>query len=494
MDAQGRDKLDSPTMTKGTVTPNVFGRILIFGRVGSGKATVANKIAGKDLLEVSGSVKSALRQPQIRQCDMDSTAVTAGSVSYHFDVFDTEIPKLDSKVKLNCDKPRFCEEIHSVIFVISRNTSTNEDFEKFAPLLKCLPPELSAHSFLVVTGCEKDLLSEGYIQEYKTSLEGAAMASSLLKYCHKRLVYVGFPSAAEMLPSLYAQFKFVVKNSQDELRAMVRESGKKLLQSEQRTTHDVHLVQEESLDPEIIKSYDIIVESDVNLANEDTQQFRHKPLSSASALQRNIRRVLIFGRVGTGKSTIANSIMHQNCFTVNKSMQSLVRNPQIRVARADFEDITCHFALFDTNLPHLPMYVKDICDKPPFLEGINLILFVMNRNYTTGEDFEKFMPILKCLPKEISAHSILVVTGCEKDLLSKEQMEEYQTKLNASEKAKDLLRYCRKGQVFVGFPNEDETAPVLYAQYAPQVQECKKILRNLIRESPLMQFLRVHLK
>ena len=222
-----------------------------------------------------------------------------------------------------------------------------------------------------------------------------------------------------------------------------------------------------------------------------------------------IRRcVVILGKSGAGKSTIANHLVGHDPLSsseppfqvpkeVSQSGPSEIKHKVVRLMQGNISyEITVvdTIGFFNTEitttidviLDKFKTYMKDI-------DGINIALFVMKKGHFTHEEQSVFAFFNRY--HEISSFSALAITGCEND--DTESQAEFVKELKV-DNIRHIAAQMKKGIYPVGFPPIDRMLPMLRNVYLPQMMEDRCTLQNLIIQADkflstkkLMQFLRI---
>jgi hypothetical protein len=216
--------------------------------------------------------------------------------------------------------------------------------------------------------------------------------------------------------------------------------------------------------------------------------------ASADVTVTRTRTIVILGKVGMGKATIANKIAGTTVFPVLSPVESMVREPGQREKGCfqpsvpttklyrDSKLINLRFMLFDTRSSdkNQTLFRRE-CEENLADKGVNLIMFVLNEKTLTHEDTDLMDDVVKHLQKEkVAGSSVLVLTGCEQ--LGKEARQEYHKKLHESKLTKNIANFVSQ-ELLVGFPDEMTTSPLFMQQYQEAVEEDTQNLRDLVLKS-----------
>lgn len=218
--------------------------------------------------------------------------------------------------------------------------------------------------------------------------------------------------------------------------------------------------------------------------NKTAAEFSH----SGNRTNLDSRTVLIVGKTGVGKATIANKILGGECFQVSASVESVTKSADIRVyppglVKSDRE-YNYAFKLIDTvgvsyklNQDQINAAIESFIQSRP--HGIHLILFVFKNGRFTREDQAAFNFFITCkFAKEISLISALVITCCEG--LDDTARQQIKCDLMSDPSTSKIAEFMQKKIYTVGFPNTDVVKPELRMIYEESIKADKSTLKNLL--------------
>ena len=207
------------------------------------------------------------------------------------------------------------------------------------------------------------------------------------------------------------------------------------------------------------------------------------------------RCVVVLGKSGAGKSTVANILMGHDPmspespqFSVSEKVFASVTR-EVSAAKTEFWRNNTKYVmtvidtvgLFDTEavgndevLEKIEEYFKNN------IIGVNLILFVLKKNRFTEEEKMVFSFIGSKLVKEICPISALVITGCEADI--PEAREDMLKEFRSGPNSKETARQMKKGMFPVGFPPLKSMLPALQPALKPVIENDRNSLLDLVVE------------
>ncbi|XP_020911055.1 immune-associated nucleotide-binding protein 3 [Exaiptasia diaphana] len=210
------------------------------------------------------------------------------------------------------------------------------------------------------------------------------------------------------------------------------------------------------------------------------------------------RNVIVIGKTGTGKSTVANKIAGYGNFDVFHTSQSgtpkvshcetTMDDPETNV-RYDFKVIDT-IGLFDHRLSlyhkimnkeimdRIKVYLNDVIP-----EGITLVMFVFRKGRFTQEEEDTFNYITENFRNDISEISTLVITNCEND--DDEGRQDIIEDFTKSQRA--TANFMKKGIHAVGFPDIQKVKQKLRAAFQEDIEKDTEKLRDLVKKADEMR-------
>lgn len=187
------------------------------------------------------------------------------------------------------------------------------------------------------------------------------------------------------------------------------------------------------------------------------------------------RNIIILGRTGTGKKTIANQIVNRDALAIDSHMASLTREAgDFRCDEVDPKrKVHYNINILDTLGPYsstisTSKIVNYIMEYPSRegREGVNLVLFTFRKGVYEDNECKIFKKIIENrIGEEIRNISALVITGCE--TLDEEERTRLINELKEDDSTKTIAEFMGKGIFPVGFPLLQDVKETLK-------EECKK--------------------
>ena len=206
-------------------------------------------------------------------------------------------------------------------------------------------------------------------------------------------------------------------------------------------------------------------------------------MAEVKALEK--RNVVVVGKTGGGKSTVANKILGQVKFAVKNVAASVTLKVEAHCCCLDDESSPTVYSfkvidtvgLFDTKVTNVAAvkkmknFFQNECP-----EGVNLVLFVCRKGRFTEEERSTFDYIMKHFRKQISDFSALVFTHCETESDSANQ----EFLISFEKEASDIVSFMKKGIYMVGFPDVSKMKLRIKEAMEEEVKEQAEMLRKVV--------------
>ena len=218
------------------------------------------------------------------------------------------------------------------------------------------------------------------------------------------------------------------------------------------------------------------------------------------------RNVLVIGKTGCGKSTVANKILCKDddarIFDVQPSYQAVTTRIANQISRIRMGSTIYEINMIDTigfsdtrksGAKSDDMIMKEIKkemqDRAP--EGINLLIFVFKHGRFTNEERVVFDKIQKNFSHLINKISLLLITNCE--TLGEEAREKVIDDFRSDPLTKDFAKMMLKGIFTVGFPDTKGVKPVFKQEIVQSMKDDISPVHKLIANAS-SRFLQYELK
>ena len=200
------------------------------------------------------------------------------------------------------------------------------------------------------------------------------------------------------------------------------------------------------------------------------------------------RNVVVVGKTGGGKSTVANKVLGLEKFAIKNVANSVTSEVEAHCStfydqssrtRYNFKVIDT-IGVFDTKQKNDDVIAKIKTffrkDSP---EGINLVLFVFRKGRFTDEERRTFDYIIGNFSDQISDFSALVLTCCEG------QTDAANQEFHASfeEEASDIVSFMKRGIYMVGFPDISKIKPEMKQVMEEETKEKAEMLRKVVMKA-----------
>ena len=200
------------------------------------------------------------------------------------------------------------------------------------------------------------------------------------------------------------------------------------------------------------------------------------------------RNVVVVGKSGAGKSTVANKVLGLEKFAVKNIVNSLTSQVEARCSTFYDESSRTRFnfkvidtvGLFDPTKSNIDLMTKIKTffqsDSP---KGVNLVLFVSRKGRFTIEERHTFDYIIHNFSNEISEFSALIFTCC--DGQSDTANQEFLASFEREESS--IASFMKKGIYTVGFPSVSNMKPRMKEVMEEEIKQQTEMLRKLVMEA-----------
>ena len=196
--------------------------IIILGRTGTGKKTIANKLLGDERFQVDSAMTSVTRK--IRSMKAEE------NVHYNIKIVDTLGPyseKIDQEwlfkeIHQHCTGD--CDEIHLILFTFRYGVYEQREIDIVTAICEHFQDQIPKISALVITGCES--LDEEGRRSLKDELRTEIITRRVVQLMHKGIFPVGFPNLKDIKPAFKEEYELVTDSDTNHLKELVSEASK----------------------------------------------------------------------------------------------------------------------------------------------------------------------------------------------------------------------------------------------------------------------------
>ena len=206
------------------------------------------------------------------------------------------------------------------------------------------------------------------------------------------------------------------------------------------------------------------------------------------------RNILIIGKTGAGKASIANAILDSNVFNVGTAIQSSTRKSDdtVTVKERPAGGYNYKIALVDTvgvrdnQGRRLNQQIeKRISEALKRFVSLSMIILVFKLERFTPQERESFQNVISVLKssfKDPSSITALVVTNCEqKDSQAKEEIRRDLALYGTA--TAEVVQFAQKGTFLVGLPKISEIPLALKQHYEQSVKDDEQRLKELAKKA-----------
>ncbi len=204
-----------------------------------------------------------------------------------------------------------------------------------------------------------------------------------------------------------------------------------------------------------------------------------------------VRNILIIGKTGSGKASIANAILSSNVFHVGTAIQSTTRECDDTIKTIEVGQYAYTIALVDTvgvrdDQQHEQIQTR-MREALKSFESLSMILLVFKLERFTPQEkvsFQEVVSVLTSRFNNVSAITALIVTCCEqKDDQARNLIRE---NLAMHDTAK-VVQFAQKGTFLVGLPKLSEVPPEIKQIIELKINSDEQQLQDLAKQASMKE-------
>ncbi len=203
------------------------------------------------------------------------------------------------------------------------------------------------------------------------------------------------------------------------------------------------------------------------------------------------RGVIVVGKVGVGKSTVANMIVqNDDRFKVSSEVHTQ-QCSHCEVEIFEGESLYRMRVMDSVGLSNTGLITNDEAItalknylQNYFKDGINLIIFVLQEGHFTPEDKKTFEFIRSKFGEDTSVMSALVITNC--DMMDEDARRALITEFRSNEVTKPIAEFMEAGIYTVGFPSKEGASRFpdqVKSNFEESIAKDKEKLWDLVKQS-----------
>ena len=203
--------------------------VLILGKIGVGKSTIANQIFGRVVFPVRPSMEAMTRTSKELLCQNCIVPLSDTEMNVTIKIVDTTGQFATTQYAAR-DLISACNgQVHLICFV-TQNGVIITDAEKRAmkDIIRILNHHIDDHRLqhvlaLIITNCEglDKKARDGVIKDFKLGKDTEGIAAAM----HNRIYTVGFPNTDKVIPALKDAYKEEIANDRKKLHELIIQSN-----------------------------------------------------------------------------------------------------------------------------------------------------------------------------------------------------------------------------------------------------------------------------
>lgn len=188
-------------------------------------------------------------------------------------------------------------------------------------------------------------------------------------------------------------------------------------------------------------------------------------------MEKNVRNVVILGKVGTGKKTLGNRIAGKDIF------QTKGASGDVHYQERETRDTVYHILTVDTE-GKMTGYFDPLPSIKHSFQTIHLIIFVIAYGRYTDESHSSLIRVVNSLDSRAKSFSALVITHCEG--ITDEERQGIADDFKNDPRSSQVAAFVGKGIYTVGFPDNTKLSSHLKQVYQHEIGEYETTLRQLV--------------
>lgn len=238
--------------------------------------------------------------------------------------------------------------------------------------------------------------------------------------------------------------------------------------------------------------------------SQNVSERRVENIPSATAIcakVSKVRNIIILGKTGAGKASVANAILGEDKFTIGETVESFTRRRrdlEIVTHKPNGKDYEYRVKIIDTAEVYnretsqsvFTADLKQVFDNPHFRDGISLVLFVYKHGRLTEQEITAFDSAISRLGKNLSRVSALIVTCCEQK--GEKARARIVKDIEESALTSKLAKFAEKGIIPVGLPRLADIDEDIRPLIEDNVRKDKCTLKKLAESASEMQCINLH--
>ncbi|KAF3837257.1 hypothetical protein F7725_004721 [Dissostichus mawsoni] len=441
-------------------------RIVILGKTGAGKSSVANTIFGKKLFKTNNTANS-----ETRKCQAETKTISGRSITLIDTpgLFDTD----KSEKELNPEIVRcftdFAPGPHAYLILLKVEKFTEHEEAVIAKISQIFSEEVFKYATVLFT--HGDQLDEG--QTVEEFFHQNQLARDLLKECGGRCHVIDNKYWKDNQQEEYRSNQFQVK----ELLKTIDE----IIESNEGSCHTNEMLQ--AVEKQIQQEEELIRQSSGTMTREEVREqakdtvFKRLMIKLAGIKTESNWRIVMLGKTGVGKSSVANTIFGEQLFKTNCTADSETTKCQAETKSVHGRSITLidtpGFFNTDESEELKTEIVRCITD---FAPGPHAFLIVLEVKKSTEQDQAVITKIKQYFSEEVLKYTTVLFThGDQLDVGQTVEEVFHQNQL-----VKELVKKCGGRCHVLDNKYWEKNQPDEYRSNQFQVKELLKTIDEMV--------------
>ncbi|KAK9524913.1 hypothetical protein VZT92_017273 [Zoarces viviparus] len=375
-------------------------RIVILGKTGVGKSSVANTMFGEERFKIGNTVNSETSKCRA-ETSVDGRDITVIDTP---GLFDTDRPEEDLKSEIVKCIIEFSPGPHAFLIMFKVERFTDQEQAVITKINQYFSEEVFKYATVLFT--HGDQLKEQ--QTIEDFVRDNKLVSDLVKKCGGRCHVIDNKYWKNNQQDEYRSNQFQVKELLNTIDQMIEANKGSYYTNETLQAVEAEIRQEEE---HIRQSPGDMSEIAIReKAKDKVSESLWSKLSGLSAVSN--RRIFILGRTGVGKGSAANTIFGEERFTIGQTLNSETSECRAETKSVDGRNITVIDTpgLFDTDRPEEELNSEIVKCITEFAPGPHAFLIVFKVERFTDQEQAVITKINQYFSEEVFKYATVLFT------------------------------------------------------------------------------------